>query len=602
MKYINNRTFTPRAGASIEYLNNLGITSVDSFLYKPKPSDYENPWKLENIDKIVEILNWGFENNKEFFLQVDSDTDGMTSSAIFYNYFKMLYPDAHITYRVHDGKEHGVILNTVPVYTDIVVIPDAGSNQVDEIYELASQDRHILVMDHHLVHQEIQHEKVAIVNNQTSEGFTNKSLSGAGVVYKVIQAYDMKYGKRILYKQFEDLAALGIIADCMDTRHLDNNAIILNGLKNIRNRLFQELLYVGWKAKSKPRKELLAEKPSFKYLTDKDKEDICSKIGVAFYVAPLINAVIRSGTPEEKLLFFEGFIDNGNEELIVSMSRGRERTETLYQYLARTATNLRAKQNRQKDNSIESIIERIKQKNLDYNSCIIVKIDESNVPQNITGLVAMEISKIYNKPTLVLRPKLEDGIIYYRGSGRAASIPGVDGFLEVLESSGLMDYVEGHSNAFGASVKEDDIPALHLYLNNYYKDVDFECGVEVDCDVTDSNWNNLMLKEFGEMMHVYGTGIPQPKFHFEFNITSNDARVQGADEDSLKISYRGITFVVFKNRELVEHFFNLSSTNTSIKVEIIGRSQINEWMGYKNIQIMIDAIELKGSTKSTNLF
>ena len=192
MKYINNRTFTPKAGASIEYLNNLGITSVDSFLYKPKPSDYENPWKLENIDKIVEILNWGFENNKEFFLQVDSDTDGMTSSAIFYNYFKMLYPDAHITYRVHDGKEHGVILDTVPVYTDIVVIPDAGSNQVDEIYELAGQDRYVLVMDHHLVHQEIQHEKVAIVNNQTSEGFTNKSLSGAGVVYKVIQAYDMK--------------------------------------------------------------------------------------------------------------------------------------------------------------------------------------------------------------------------------------------------------------------------------------------------------------------------------------------------------------------------------------------------------------------------
>ena len=69
MKYINNRTFTPKPGASIEYLNNLGITSVDSFLYKPKPSDYENPWKLENIDRIVEVLHWGFENQKEFFLQ-----------------------------------------------------------------------------------------------------------------------------------------------------------------------------------------------------------------------------------------------------------------------------------------------------------------------------------------------------------------------------------------------------------------------------------------------------------------------------------------------------------------------------------------------------
>lgn len=602
MKYINNRSFIPRPGAAIEYLNNLGITSVDSFLYKPKPSDYESPWKLKNIDSLIDVLKWGFENNKEFFIQVDSDVDGFTSAAIFYNYFKMLYPEAHINYRVHDGKEHGVIVDTVPVYTDIVIIPDSGSNQVEELYELANANRYVLVMDHHLVNHFIKHENVIIVNNQISEEFSNKSLSGAGVVYKIIQAYDIKFGKRILYKQFEDLAALGIIADCMDTRHLDNNAIILNGLKNIRNRLFQELLYSGWKAKNKPSKDVLVDKRDFRSLTDKDKDDICSKIGVAFYVAPLVNAVIRSGTPEEKLLFFEGFIDNGNEDVIVSMSRGRERTETLYQYLARTASNLRAKQNRQKDNSIESIVERIKQKNLDYNSCIIVKIDESNVPQNITGLVAMEVSKLYNKPTLVLRPKLEDGTIYYRGSGRASAIPGVQGFLEVLQESGLMDYVEGHSNAFGASIKEDDIPALHLFLNNYYKDIDFDCGLEVDCEVNDSNWNNIMLKEFGEMMQVYGNGIPQPKFYFSFNITSSDARVQGKEGDSLKISYRGVTFVVFKNRELVEHFFKLSEINNSIKVEIVGRSQINEWMGYKNIQIMIDAIELKGSTNSINLF
>lgn len=470
------------------------------------------------------------------------------------------------------------------------------------MYELANADRYVLVMDHHIVHETAQHEKVVVVNNQTSDGFTNKSLSGAGVVFKVIQAFDTKFGKRILYKQFEDLAALGIIADCMDSRHLDNNAIILNGLKNIRNRLLQELLYVGWKAKAKPSKEILAEKTCYKDLNEKDLEDICSKIGIAFYVAPLINAVIRSGTPEEKLLFFEGFIDNGNEELIVSMSRGRERTETLYQYLARTATNLRAKQNRQKDNSIESIIERITQKNLDYHSCIVVKIDESNVPQNITGLVAMEISKLYNKPTLVLRPKLENGIIYYRGSGRASAIPGVDGFLEVLENSGLMEYVEGHSNAFGASIKEDDIPALHLYLNEYYKNVDFECGTEVDCEIDDRNWNVLMLKEFGEMMHVYGTGIPQPKFHFDFNITTNDARVQGKEADSLKISYRGVTFVVFKNRDLVEQFYNLAESYRTLNVEVIGRSQINEWKGYKNVQIMIDAIELKGEAKPLSLF
>lgn len=126
MKFKNNQTFEPVVGASIQYLKSLGIKDVESFLYKPKPSDYESPWKLDNIDGLIDVLRWGFENNKEFFIQVDSDVDGFTSAAIFYNYFKMLYPDAHITYRVHDGKEHGVILDTIPVITDIVVIPDAG--------------------------------------------------------------------------------------------------------------------------------------------------------------------------------------------------------------------------------------------------------------------------------------------------------------------------------------------------------------------------------------------------------------------------------------------------------------------------------------------
>ena len=78
------------------------------------------------MQRMIDSLHKGFEEGKHFFLQVDSDTDGMTSAAIFYNYFTTLYPMADITYRVHDGKEHGLILDTVPIITDIIVIPDAG--------------------------------------------------------------------------------------------------------------------------------------------------------------------------------------------------------------------------------------------------------------------------------------------------------------------------------------------------------------------------------------------------------------------------------------------------------------------------------------------
>ena len=589
MKFRDNKTFEPVMGASIDYLHSLGIKDVDSFLYKPKPSDYESPWKLDYMQEMIDALHDGFINNKHFFLQVDSDCDGMTSAAIFYNYFTTLYPIAKIDYRVHEGKEHGIILDTIPVWTDIVVIPDAGSNQLDEHEVMSNQGRTVLVMDHHNVTRSADFENVIIVNNQTSLNFKNKDLSGAGVVLKVIQAYDEKYGKKILYKRYEDLAALGIIADCMDIRNLDNNAIIRNGLSVIHNNLFKALIKhqcdnPGWIG--------TAETPT--------------KLDVAFYIAPLINGVIRSGSLEEKTRFFEGFINCGSEEVVQSVSRGRLREETLYEFLARTAYNLKNRQNTQKEKALIALHNEVVSKKLNENKVIIIRTDNIEVPQNITGLAAMDISKVYNKPTLILRPVNENGRTYYRGSGRATKVEGFYDFQHTLLLSGLMDYCEGHDNAFGASVLVENIEPLTRWLNDYLKDVDFSEFNEVDCCMTDGKWNALCLKEFGEMMDVYGNGIPQPKFYFNFDMRPSDAKIMGANRNALKIQYKGVSFIAFRNTELIERYELLCDQCTfsgnKINVEIVGRSEINEWNGYKNVQVQIENIELKISDKKSSLF
>lgn len=518
-----------------------------------------------------------------------SDADGYTSAAIFYNYFTTLYPMANIVYRVHEGKEHGLILDTVPVDTDVIVIPDAGSNNLDEQEILSNQGRTVLIMDHHNITRSAKFNNVIIVNNQTSSSFNNKDLSGAGVVYKVIQAYDEVYGRRILYKRFEDLAALGIIADCMDSRNLDNNAIIRNGLSVIHNNLFKALVEhqcsnPGWKA----------------------KDGSPSKIDIAFYIAPLINGIIRSGTVEEKTQFFEGFINQGSEDIITSISKGRLREETLYQYLARIAYNLKNKQNREKEKALEAIHKAIADKGLDKNKVIIIKTDKIDLPQNITGLAAMDICKTYNKPTLILRPVNINGTIYYRGSGRAGKVEGFTDFQHTLLGSGLMDFCEGHDNAFGASVTADNLPKLVEWLNTTLAAVDFTPFDIVDCEMTDEKWSAACLKEFGEMFRVYGNGIPEPSFYFDFNVRPSDCRVMGKDANSLRIQYKGITFIAFKDSELVAKFNSLAEfserNNCKINVKVIGAPSINEWMGYRNVQIQSRQIELELSAKRLSLF
>lgn len=63
---------------------------------QPRMEDQESFRNLDNIEEACRILKEGFDQDKKFFLQVDSDADGYTSSSIFYNFFKRLYPEAKI--------------------------------------------------------------------------------------------------------------------------------------------------------------------------------------------------------------------------------------------------------------------------------------------------------------------------------------------------------------------------------------------------------------------------------------------------------------------------------------------------------------------------
>lgn len=576
MRYHCKNTVEIVPGAASKYLESLGITKINSFLYGPEEEDYESPFLLDNMEELIDGLHQAFINDKKFFIQVDSDCDGITSSAIFYNYFKELYPNAYIDYRIHDGKEHGVILNTIPVWSDIIIIPDAGSNQIEEQYTLSDAGRQVFIMDHHVVKDIVKIPRVTIVNNQISPNFTNKALSGAGIVYKVIQAYDERYNNnKGAYKKYEDLAALGIIADCMDTRTLDNNAIIRNGLKHINNKMFLALL----------------KQQSFK-VGDK----IPNKTDIGFYVAPLINAVIRAGTINEKIEFFKGFITPNSEEIITTVWRGETRYERYYAFLARTAYNLRNRQNSQKEKSIETICEKVEAEHLDENRIILVKINAADVSPTITGLVAMDVQKQYNKPTLVLRPVLDNERIYYRGSGRASEAENFDSFMKVLLESGVMDYVEGHDNAFGASILEDNIPALLSYVNDRLANIDFGSFNPVDAVVTDSNWNSGVLREFANIVDTFGQGMEQPKFYFKFQVPLSECRVLGARQDSLKIEYKNVSFVYFQDKELIAQYWEMYEkslkTKEELQVECIGKAAINIFQGYRNLNVIVENIEL----------
>ena len=147
--------------------------------------------------------------NDDIMIQVDSDADGFTSAAALINYLNCLFPSFvsnHIYYRLHTGKQHGIIPETITDNIKLVIAPDSSSNSYDECKELKSKNIDVLVIDHH--EAEYECEDACVINNQLCD-YPTKSLSGVGMVYKfcsyIDELLDVDYAN-----QFLDLVALGI--------------------------------------------------------------------------------------------------------------------------------------------------------------------------------------------------------------------------------------------------------------------------------------------------------------------------------------------------------------------------------------------------------
>ena len=237
--------------------------------------------------------------NDKVLIQIDSDCDGYTSAAALINYLNCLFPgfvQNNIYYRIHTGKQHGIILDTIPDDIKLIICPDSASNNYDEHKALNNKNIDVLVIDHHEAPQ--LSEYACVINNQLCD-YPTKSLSGVGMVYKFCSYLDELLNVDYA-EQFLDLVALGMVADMVDLRDFETKHLISKGLKNIRNPYFQGMV----------------TKQSFSL------KDEITPIGVAFYIAPYVNATIRMGTQEEKMILFESMIDYRGYELIPSTKRG----------------------------------------------------------------------------------------------------------------------------------------------------------------------------------------------------------------------------------------------------------------------------------------
>ena len=555
-----------------QILVNRGIDVKDIEHYlKTSDADILNPDLLDNMVEGVKRLISAIKNQEKMFLIVDCDADGFTASAALVNYIYKVFPSAMdlLSIQLHEGKEHGIeekwLEEIVASEYKLVICPDASSNDYKQHKFLKDNGIDVLVLDHHDA-EEVS-ENAIIINNQLSD-YPNKTLSGVGVVYKFCSKIDelmkIKEADTIL-----DLVSLGMIADMMDMRTFETKHLIQKGLTRIENPFFRALV----------------ERQAYSI------GETVTPIGVAFYIAPLINATIRVGTQAEKEVMFKAMLNHCAYDMIPSTKRGEKgKTETIVTQAVRNATNVRNRQKKARDNGFEYVEQIIAANNLDKNKIIVVQVSE-DLDKNLTGLIANQLMAKYQKPVLLVR-ETDEGLL--QGSARGYDKSELKDLKSFLLESGFMEYAEGHAAAMGVGLYKDKVNALVDYSNTVLANYDFSACYDVDYEYMSNDFKAQDIVDIGSMKGLWGKGIDEAMVVIKgIKITSNNITLMSANKNpTIKITLQNGTSIIKFGASQAE-FESLKSSGYT-EIDVIGTCAINEWQGMITPQILIKDYEVIG--------
>lgn len=544
----------------------ISLNEIQHYL-NTSDNDILDPSTIDNMREGAKMLIYHIKQNDNIMIQIDGDCDGYTSSATLINYLYCLFPafvQNSISYRIHTGKQHGLIPETVPDNIKLIILPDASSNDYEEHKLMKEKGIDVLVIDHH--EAEKISENACIINNQLCD-YKNKTLSGVGMVYKfccyIDELLNVNYADNFL-----DLVALGDLADMMDLRSFETKHLVNKGLKQISNPYFKGMI----------------EKQSYQL-----GEEI-TPIGVAFYIAPYVNATIRVGSQEEKLMLFESMLDHRAYEQVPSTKRGcKGQVETRVEQACRNCTNIKNRQTKARDESLNKIEQKIEDNQLLDNKVLVILVESDEINRNLSGLIANQLMSKYQRPVLLLT-KTET---MYEGSARNYDKSKFNNFKDFMRDCPFVEYAEGHQSAFGTGIKHEYIEDFIKYANEQLAEFDFSPCYKVDFILNSSNVNKNDILEIAGLKSLWGQGVDEPFIALEnIKINKDNLKLMSKDKNpTLKITLPNQVSLI-KFRSSNEEYESLYSELGCVTINVVGRCEQNSWNGTVSPQILVEDYEI----------
>ena len=580
MRYQLIKPINPDYSTIEQILTNRGIKREDVYHYlNTTDDDISSPLDLgeKSLNAAAQsIIQHIFSKDKTLVI-CDCDCDGFTSAALLINYLYDLFPtyvETGLKWFVHEDKQHG--LEDVMDYINqkdfkLVICPDASSNDYEYHKQLKAKGIDVIVLDHHLA--DATSEDAIVINNQLC-GYENKELSGVGVVYQFCRFIDSKMQSNFA-DNYLDLVALGLTGDMMSLTSIETKHLINKGFEpeNIKN----PYIYEMW------------QKNHFKL------GDHITSIDAAFYIVPMVNAVQRSGTIEEKELLFKSMLKYEAFAEIASTKRGcKGQTERLVDQAVRMSTNVKNRQTRAQDASMEYLENRIVKENMMDRKVLLFTLEPGKVDKNIAGLIANKISAKYQRPSCMLT-KVGD---VYQGSARGYEMSGVTNFKDICDNTGCVNWTAGHQNAFGVSINVDKIDEFLEKTDAALANMTSEPVYYVDYIYNGADVNPQDILAISDLSNLWGKDLDEAMVAVkDIKISKDLVTVYRKTSNTLKITLPNKVSLMKFNATDEECEMLENQTGAYIQMEIVGKCHKNEWLGNITPQIFIEDWEVTGQGK-----
>lgn len=515
------------------------------------------PAMLEGTREAAERLALARERGERVTVVADYDCDGATACAVAIRGLGMMgvKADYFVPHRVHHG--YGLSCAVVDLLAartprpDVLLTVDNGVSSAEAVRHAAELSIDVIVTDHHLPGAELP-PAVCIVNpNLADSAFPSKALAGVGVMYYVLLALRALLRERGVYTQqtqprldaLVDLVALGTVADVVKLDK-NNRILVAQGLNRIR----LGRTHAGISALF----AVAGKKPEAAGVRD-----------FGFALGPRINAAGRLDTMEngiECLLADDPVVALDYARSLNDFNAARQELETEMQQAAETALSC-----------------------CNVDSLATLTLYDGRFNEGVVGLVASRLKEKVNRPTIVFAPT-DDGAL--KGSGRSIAGVHLRDALDLVSKAlpGAVLRFGGHAMAAGLTLRsEDDLPSFRDAFEKAVRSmVDasvFERVIYTDGGLAPDEITERLVQAIDSQ--IWGQGFDAPVFANEFRVVRQSLVKDAHTKLILELGGQRFDAIFFRHTETLPGMVRLAY-----------RPNINEFMGRRSVQLVIEAAEL----------